>query len=130
KRGSIHTHITSRHTIPMTAFWYRRVGSNTIKRRMNISQQNMTPYRAKVWSGHVSAVDWEINMTFHEWRVSRLVVDTWQSIFLRTVFSPQSGRKIGGVSVTPRTGQNLMTKRERLLFSLVRLIGLDWATRR
>jgi len=130
KRGSIRIRTSSRHFIPTMGFWLRKVRGSSSIRLVKPLQQRTIPYRAEWSNSQPPEVDWVINMTYREWRVSKLAVDTWQSIFLRRVYSPQSGLKNGGASATPKTGRNLMTKRERLLFSLVRLIGLDWATRR
>src|SRR6185369_6706604 len=94
---------TLRHTAPVMWLPLKRVnGSITIQiKAMKWHGTNF--YRAKVWSKPVIEVDWDGNMTYRSCKVSRVQVGTWQSIFLRRLYSPRSGLVVGGVSGTRKT---------------------------
>src|SRR6185295_1705817 len=104
KLDSIHIVTTSRHIVPMTWFWWKREKRSLATQLETLLWRSTPHYRLRVSKKPVLERGWDGNMICQHLRVSRVLVGTWQSIFLRKLSSRQNGLRDGSVSGTPKTG--------------------------
>src|SRR6478672_1669701 len=96
KSASIHIRTISPRIAPPMLFRLKRARGKLIARREWFYPQNMIYYRAFRSKRPVLSVGWDGSMTYQNWEVSKVLVGTWQSIFLKRLSLVSVGRKVGG----------------------------------